>query len=70
MKTRTSASAMARAQVLGFQGDHLGDPDRVLACVKHFAGYGAADGGRDYDSSYVPEEADVERVPAALQGRD
>jgi beta-glucosidase len=24
--------------------------------VKHFAGYGAADGGRDYDSSYVPEE--------------
>jgi beta-glucosidase len=28
----------------------------VLACVKHFAGYGAADGGRDYDSSYIPEE--------------
>ncbi len=50
-------AAMARAQVLGFQGDHLGAPDRVLACVKHFAGYGAADGGRDYDSSYVPEEA-------------
>ena len=49
-------AAMARAQVLGFQGEHLGAPDRVLACVKHFAGYGAADGGRDYDSSYVPEE--------------
>src|SRR5208337_3286090 len=48
--------AMARAQVLGFQGEHLGAPDRVLACVKHFAGYGAADGGRDYDSSYVAEE--------------
>ncbi|MGA7521271.1 MAG: beta-glucosidase BglX [Acidobacteriaceae bacterium] len=48
-------AAMARAQVLGFQGAHLG-PDSVLACVKHFAGYGAADGGRDYDSSYVPEE--------------
>jgi beta-glucosidase len=28
----------------------------VLVCVKHFAGYGAAEGGRDYDSSYVPEE--------------
>jgi beta-glucosidase len=49
-------SAMARAQVLGFQGRQLGAQDRVLACVKHFAGYGAADGGRDYDSSYIPEE--------------
>ena len=48
-------AAMARAQVHGFQGPHLG-PDSVLVCVKHFAGYGAADGGRDYDSSYVPEE--------------
>jgi beta-glucosidase len=48
-------SAMARAQVRGFQGTKLG-PDSVLACVKHFAGYGAAEGGRDYDSSYVPEE--------------
>lgn len=48
-------SAMARAQVRGFQGAKLG-PDSVMACVKHFAGYGAADGGRDYDSSYVPEE--------------
>jgi beta-glucosidase len=49
-------AAMARAQVLGFQGKQPGAPDRVLACVKHFAGYGAADGGRDYDSSYIPEE--------------
>jgi len=48
-------AAMARAQVRGFQGESLG-PDSVLACVKHFAGYGAAEGGRDYDSSYVPEE--------------
>ena len=45
---------MAVAQVHGFQGDTIG-PDSVLACVKHFAGYGAADGGRDYDSSYIPE---------------
>jgi beta-glucosidase len=48
-------AAMARAQVNGFQGAQLG-PNSVLACVKHFAGYGAADGGRDYDASYVPEE--------------
>ena len=48
-------SAMAQAQVRGFQGSKLGQ-DSVLVTVKHFAGYGAADGGRDYDSSYVPEE--------------
>ena len=48
-------AAMARAQVRGFQGSQLG-PHSVMVCVKHFAGYGAADGGRDYDSSYIPEE--------------
>ncbi|MGA9814392.1 MAG: beta-glucosidase BglX [Terriglobales bacterium] len=47
-------AAMAAAQVRGFQGGSIG-PDSVLACVKHFAGYGAAEGGRDYDSSYIPE---------------
>ena len=47
-------AAMARAQVRGFQGEKLG-PDSVIACVKHYAGYGAAEGGRDYDSSYIPE---------------
>ncbi len=47
---------MARAQVRGFQGPELGTPGHVLGCVKHFAAYGAADGGRDYDSSYVPED--------------
>jgi beta-glucosidase len=47
-------AAMAAAQVRGFQGETVG-PESVLACVKHFAGYGAADGGRDYDSSYIPE---------------
>lgn len=49
-------SAIAKAQVRGFQGTEPGALDRVLACVKHYAGYGAADGGRDYDSSYIPEE--------------
>ncbi len=47
---------MAKAQVRGFQGPELGTPDHVLACVKHFAAYGATDGGRDYDSSYVPDD--------------
>jgi len=49
-------SAMAAAQVRGFQGRQFVGPGHVLACAKHFAGYGAADGGRDYDSSYIPEE--------------
>lgn len=48
-------AAMARAQVRGFQGAAPG-PASVVACVKHFAGYGAAEGGRDYDAAYVPEE--------------
>jgi beta-glucosidase len=47
-------AAMAAAQVRGFQGKSIG-PNSVLACVKHFAGYGAAEGGRDYDASYIPE---------------
>ncbi len=48
-------AAMAAAQVRGFQGERLGAPDRLLACAKHFAGYGAAEGGRDYDPVYLPE---------------
>ncbi len=48
-------SAMAAAQVRGFQGDDLADPERMLACAKHFAGYGAADGGRDYDPVFLSE---------------
>jgi beta-glucosidase len=48
-------SAVARAQVRGFQGTDLSQPDRLLACAKHFAGYGAATGGRDYDSVFIAE---------------
>jgi len=48
-------SAMAAAQVRGFQGDDIADPERVLACAKHFAGYGFAEGGRDYDPVYLAE---------------
>ncbi|HEX7853537.1 MAG TPA: beta-glucosidase BglX [Sphingobium sp.] len=42
-------SAMAAAQVRGFQGRHIGEPGHIIAGPKHFAGYGAAMGGRDYD---------------------
>ena len=48
-------AAVARAQVRGFQGPVIGAPDHVLACAKHFAGYGAAEGGRDYDASYISD---------------
>ena len=41
--------------VEGFQGDDLSDPSSLAACAKHFAGYGAAEGGRDYNSAYIPE---------------
>ncbi len=47
---------MAAAQVRGFQGPSVGAPDHILASVKHFAGYGAAEGGRDYDSSDISDE--------------
>jgi len=49
-------SRMAEAQVRGFQGATIGSPDHILACVKHFAGYGAAEGGRDYDSADISDE--------------
>jgi beta-glucosidase len=43
-------STIAYARVKGFQGNKLGDVNAVMACVKHFAAYGAAIGGRDYNS--------------------
>ena len=42
-------SAMAAAQVRGFQGAYIGSPGHVISGPKHLAGYGAALGGRDYD---------------------
>lgn len=42
---------MAAAQVRGFHGDRVGAPGRVIAGPKHFAGYGAAFDGRDYDKA-------------------
>jgi beta-glucosidase len=47
-------NAMAEAQVRGFQGDDLAAPDTMMATVKHFAGYGAVQAGRDYNSAWIP----------------
>lgn len=44
-------SRFAAAKVRGFQGKDLSAPDRIVACAKHFAAYGAAEGGRDYNSA-------------------
>ncbi len=43
-------SLMARAMVRGYQGSDLKEEGRIAACLKHFAGYGAPDGGREYDN--------------------
>lgn len=43
-------SLIATARVKGFQGKGLGNTDALMACAKHFAAYGAAVGGRDYNS--------------------
>jgi beta-glucosidase len=43
-------SLIAKARVKGFQGNGLGNTNAVMACAKHFAAYGAAIGGRDYNS--------------------
>ncbi|TDD95521.1 glycoside hydrolase family 3 N-terminal domain-containing protein [Flavobacterium cellulosilyticum] len=48
-------SKIAYARVKGFQGNKLGETDAVMACVKHFAAYGAAVGGRDYNSVDMSE---------------
>jgi len=48
-------AAFARARVHGFQGSDYGAPDKILACAKHFVAYGAAEGGRDYNTTDLSE---------------
>lgn len=48
------AGELGAAMVKGFQGQNLSDPTSIAACVKHFIGYGAAEGGRDYNSTNIP----------------
>ena len=49
------ASVLGSAMVSGFQGQSLRDNGSIAACAKHFAGYGAAEGGRDYATTNIPE---------------
>ncbi|HLZ50768.1 MAG TPA: glycoside hydrolase family 3 N-terminal domain-containing protein, partial [Candidatus Acidoferrum sp.] len=48
-------SAMAAAYVRGYQGSRLDAPDSIAACAKHYVGYGAAEAGRDYNSTEITE---------------
>ena len=43
----------ASARVRGFQGSDLSDPNTILACAKHFAGYGYVEAGRDYNTTEI-----------------
>lgn len=49
------AGRMGAAMVRGFQGGSSEQIDGIAACAKHFVGYGAAEGGRDYNSTFIPE---------------
>jgi beta-glucosidase len=46
-------AAMARAYIRGYQGDDLSKPESVIASVKHFAAYGAAEAGREYNTTDI-----------------
>jgi beta-glucosidase len=48
-------AAFARARVRGFQGSDYGAPGKILACAKHWVAYGAAEGGRDYNTTDLSE---------------
>lgn len=48
-------SLIAKAQVEGFQGESLLSEETIIACLKHFIAYGAAEGGRDYNTVDISE---------------
>jgi hypothetical protein len=48
-------AVMGVAMVKGFQGDSLDSATSIAACAKHFAGYGASEAGKDYNSTFIPE---------------
>jgi beta-glucosidase len=49
------AGLMGAAMVRGLQGASLDAPGAIAACAKHYVGYGAAEGGRDYNTTWIPE---------------
>lgn len=48
-------SVVAMARVKGFQGESVANPQSVVACAKHYVAYGAAEGGRDYNTVDISE---------------
>jgi beta-glucosidase len=50
-------SVMARARVRGFQGQDYSAPNKIVACAKHWVAYGAAEAGRDYNTTDVSEKS-------------
>lgn len=48
-------STLGVAMIKGFQDDNLSKPTSMAACAKHFAGYGAAEAGKDYNTTWIPE---------------
>lgn len=61
----------SKALVRGYQGESFGEKDRISACVKHFAGYGAPMAGRDYNQVELSERTlREEYLPAYKAGVD
>jgi beta-glucosidase len=50
------SAELGAALVRGYQGADFSDPERVVACAKHYLGYGAAESGKDYNTTLVPEQ--------------
>jgi beta-glucosidase len=48
-------AVLGAAMVHGFQGESISARDSIAACAKHYVGYGAAEGGRDYNTTWIPE---------------
>lgn len=48
-------SVLGNAMIKGFQGKELSNPTSIAACAKHFAAYGASESGRDYNTTWIPE---------------
>ena len=48
---------LAKAVVKGFQGDDLSEPENLVACAKHYIGYGASEGGRDYHHTEITDNS-------------
>ena len=61
-------ACIAKAQVKGFQGGNLSDDDTILACAKHYIGYGAAIAGRDYNNAEITDRALWEIYMPPFQG--